>query len=78
MLGDVKYPRKPAPDALLALIKKCDLEPPKCVMIGDRDIDVLAGKNAGMDGILIDDEKYYPDLDVTYRVSSLSEIKDII
>ena len=78
MLGDVKYPRKPAPDALLALIKKCDLEPQKCVMIGDRDIDVLAGKNAGMDGILIDDEKYYPDLDVTYRVSSLSEIKDII
>jgi len=47
-------------------------------MIGDRDIDVLAGANAGMDGILIDDGDYYPELAVTYRVHSLWQVKDCV
>ena len=47
-------------------------------MIGDRDIDVIAGKNAGMDGILIDGENYYRDLDVTHRVRDIKEIEQII
>ncbi len=76
-LGSAKYPRKPAPDALLALVEKHALDISRCVMIGDRDIDVLAGKNAGMDGILLDDIDYYHDLDVTHRVRKLSEIADI-
>ena len=78
MLGDKQYPRKPAPDALLALAVRADLDVTRCVMIGDRDIDVLSGKNAGMDGILIDDENFYPNLEVTYRVACLSEIKKCI
>ena len=78
MLGDKTYPRKPAPDALLVLVNRHSLELSRSVMIGDRDIDVLAGKNAGMDGILMDDENFYPDLEVTYKVKSLAEIKDYI
>ena len=78
MLGDKTYPRKPAPDALLVLVDRHSLDLSRSVMIGDRDIDVLAGKNAGMDGILIDDEDFYPDLEVTHRVRSLTEIKDVI
>lgn len=78
MLGDTRYPRKPAPDALLALMSRNRLEPDKCVMIGDRDIDILAGKNAKISGILIDDGNYYPDLEVEYRVSKLSQIKSFI
>lgn len=78
MLGDKTYPRKPAPDALLELVRRHDLPLSRSVMIGDRDIDVLAGKNAGMDGILMDDEGYYPELAVTYKVKSLSEIGDCI
>ena len=70
-LNSAKYPRKPAPDALLALVEKHGLDISRCVMIGDRDIDVLAGKNAGMDGILLDDIDYYHDLDVTHRVRNL-------
>lgn len=77
MLGDKAYPRKPAPDALLELVRRNSLDLSRSVMIGDRDIDVLAGKNAGMAGILIDDENYYPDLEVDYRVDSLIAIKEI-
>ena len=69
---------KNAPDALLVLVNRHSLELSRSVMIGDRDIDVLAGKNAGMDGILMDDENFYPDLEVTYKVKSLAEIKDCI
>lgn len=73
-----KYPRKPAPDALFALLQKHGLDASRCVMIGDRDIDVIAGKNAGMDGILIDGENYYRDLDVTHRVRDIKEIEQVI
>lgn len=78
MLGDKTYPRKPAPDALLVLVGRHNLDLSRSVMIGDRDIDVLAGQNAGMAGILIDDENFYPDLKVEGKVKSLIEIKDII
>ena len=78
MLGDKTYPRKPAPDALLVLVNRHNLDLSRSVMIGDRDIDVLAGQNAGMAGILIDDENFYPDLVVEGKVKSLIEIKDII
>lgn len=77
-LGEKEFPRKPAPDALLNLIKKQELDPRECVMVGDRDIDVLAGRNAGMAGILMDVENYYSDLDVEHRIDKLTDIKDIL
>ena len=49
MLGDKIYPRKPAPDALLALVERHSLDLSHSVMIGDRDVDVLAGKKCGND-----------------------------
>ena len=78
MLGGKNYPRKPAPDALLALVRRNGLDLSRSVMIGDRDVDVLAGSNAGMAGILIDDEGFYPDLCVDFRVDSLIKVKDCI
>ncbi|MEN6567626.1 MAG: HAD-IA family hydrolase [Veillonellales bacterium] len=42
------FPRKPDPAALLSLAKRHNFSPAECIMIGDRDIDILAGKNAGM------------------------------
>ena len=42
------FPRKPAPDALLYLMRRHGLQKKDCVMLGDRDIDLDAGKNAGM------------------------------
>lgn len=46
------FPHKPAPDALFYLIKKYNMIPEETVMIGDREIDVLSGKNAGIHACL--------------------------
>lgn len=75
--ADMKFPLKPAPDALNYLCEKEGLDKDLCVMVGDRDIDVLAGKNAGMDGILFDPGSYFPDFEATYRVDTLEEIINI-
>ncbi len=51
--GDDGFPPKPAPDALLSLSEKFNLDRSRSLMIGDREIDVAAGVNAGMEGCLI-------------------------
>ena len=55
---DDHFPRKPAPDALLHLIQKHALVPARGVMVGDRVLDVEAGRNAGMAGALFDPERF--------------------
>jgi HAD superfamily hydrolase (TIGR01549 family) len=42
------FPRKPSPDAILYLMNKYGFSKKEAIMIGDRDIDILAGKNAGI------------------------------
>ena len=41
-------PKKPAPDAALAIAKECGAEPFEVLFIGDSIYDVMTGKNAGM------------------------------
>lgn len=77
-LGDTEFPRKPAPDALINLMRKNGLEADECVIVGDRDIDILAGKGAGMAGILMDTEGYYRQLSVEYRISELKQIMECL
>lgn len=40
------YERKPNPEAILSLVKRHALIPEATIMIGDREIDLLAGRNA--------------------------------
>ena len=42
------FARKPAPDAILYLINKYALSKDNTVMIGDRALDLISGKNAGI------------------------------
>jgi len=42
---DNSFKRKPDPEALLYLINKFDIKKNEAIMIGDRDIDILAAKN---------------------------------
>ncbi len=51
--SDLNFPGKPAPDALNALAAKHNLIKEECIMIGDRDIDVYAGHNAGMQACMV-------------------------
>ncbi len=55
------FPLKPAPDALIHLINKYHLDRDRSVMIGDRDIDLLAAKGAGIRTCLFDPDHFYPD-----------------
>jgi phosphoglycolate phosphatase-like HAD superfamily hydrolase len=45
---DDPYPRKPDPASILALIARYDLDPRRCLAIGDRELDVVAGVRAGV------------------------------
>lgn len=55
------FPSKPAPDAVLALIARNGLDPADCVMVGDREIDGMSGKNAGIAGALVNYPPALPD-----------------
>mgnify|MGYP000961868770 CR=1 FL=1 len=42
------YPRKPDPAVFIAMVQKHQLKPEETLAIGDREIDILAGKAAGL------------------------------
>ena len=68
------FPDKPAPDALRFMTSQHGLNPSECVMIGDRLIDVQAGHNAGMAGVLFDPLGYFPNVSADYRFTKLTDI----
>ena len=69
------FPAKPAPDALNHLAQKHGLRKAECIMLGDRDIDLDAGKNAGMACALFDPDHLYPDYDTPWRFSDMDALK---
>ena len=44
-------------------------------MVGDRDIDILAGQNAGMHTILFDPDGFYQKLSADVRLTSMTQLK---
>jgi phosphoglycolate phosphatase-like HAD superfamily hydrolase len=74
---DDNFPPKPAPDALLNLISRHSMEKRTVLMTGDRDIDVLAGVNAGVSACLFDPEDYFTDYKTDYRVQSMLEFREM-
>ena len=69
------FPAKPAPDALNHLIQKHSLDRAQCVMVGDRDIDLDAGKNAGVACALFDPEGFYPDYPTPWRFADMAALR---
>ena len=69
------FPRKPAPDALNHLIEKHGLSRGDCVMIGDRTIDLDAGKNAGIACALFDPDGLCPGYDTPWQFRTMVELK---
>jgi len=72
-----KFPHKPNPAALLHLMEQHGITPDACLMIGDRDIDVQAGKNAGIATCFFDPTGK-TDPDATYNIKSLDELYAIL
>lgn len=71
-------PRKPAPDMLLHLISKHDLDPACCAMVGDRPLDVRAGRAAGVVSCLLDAEGRFPDEPCEVRTGNAAEISTLL
>lgn len=61
-------PPKPAPDTNLYLIKKHGMNPETTVMIGDRDVDIASGADAGIKTCLFDEFGCLGHIACTYRV----------
>ena len=72
------FPSKPAPDALNFLVNKHGLKLSECVMVGNRDIDLDAAKNAHMACALFDPEDFYPDYDTPWRFRAMKELKEAL
>ena len=68
------FPDKPAPDALLALMERNGLKPEECAMVGDRDIDIDAGHNAGMSGVMFDPDGFYAAHPAEIRARTMEEL----
>ena len=47
-------PKKPAPDAVLALMRQLDAAPEHTVYVGDSDVDIETARNAGLPCISVD------------------------
>jgi HAD superfamily hydrolase (TIGR01549 family) len=49
------FERKPSPAAILHLAEMYQMKPEEAIMIGDRDLDILSAKNAGIRACFFDD-----------------------
>jgi len=76
--GEDDFRSKPAPDAICYLIARHNIDRDSAIMVGDRDIDILAGANAGIAGCLFDPDGYYEDFQVMYRVKSMREFETLL
>jgi haloacid dehalogenase superfamily, subfamily IA, variant 3 with third motif having DD or ED/haloacid dehalogenase superfamily, subfamily IA, variant 1 with third motif having Dx(3-4)D or Dx(3-4)E len=72
------FKRKPDPEALLYLIAKHNIVPEEAVMVGDRDIDLLAAKNAGIKACLFDFDNTVQCEFADFRISDMTELCSII
>lgn len=72
------FPAKPAPDALLHIMKKYSLDPEGSVMLGDRDIDILAARNAGIAGCLFDPAHFYDAFKNDMRTDSVDGLRELM
>lgn len=68
------FPRKPDPTSLGYLITKYQLEFDQTVMIGDRLLDIEAGKNAKIKTCFFDIDGFIKDTSADYVVHNMKEI----
>lgn len=70
--GADNFARKPNPASLNYLCEKYQVNPARAAMVGDRTLDIEAGHNAGMAGILFDPDDLIKDCEPDLRVTNLS------
>ena len=73
--GSEGFAWKPSPDALNALIERNSLDKRRAIMIGDREIDVVSGKNAGIDSCLIMPYDIAAESCATYKCATFDDLR---
>lgn len=71
-----KFERKPSPSGNLYLIKSHELDLKKTLAVGDRELDILAAKAAGIDACLV--SRTGKETEADYQVCNLEELYAII
>lgn len=74
LTADDPYPRKPDPAALLATIFRYRLDPGRCMIVGDRDLDLEAGVRAGVKTCYFGTDRHMTRADL--EVSGLDDLLD--
>ena len=74
----MKFPAKPAPDAVQYLLSAYKTAPEDALMIGDRTIDVQAGLNAGIAGCLYLTHELIGSVDAQFCVNSMREFAEVM
>lgn len=76
--SDNHFKRKPDPESLNFLIHKLDLTRSETAMLGDRELDVLAGNRAALKTILFDSDYVIDGTDADFVIRDYQELLDII
>lgn len=72
--ADMGFAAKPSPEGLNYLIEKHGLDRTQCVMIGDRDLDLESGVNAGIACALFDADGYGAACPTPYRYHDMQAL----
>ncbi len=76
LTGEHGFARKPDPEAVTYLIHRYQLALDETIMIGDRELDVLAGHRAGIKTCLISEQSN--EMVATYTVSSPNRLHELL
>ncbi len=68
--------RKPDPAAILHLMRKHNVDAARAIMIGDRDIDIMAGVNAGIRGGFFEPDIRRTCEQAVFTARSMAELAD--
>ncbi len=72
------FARKPNPEAFLYLIDKYQMDRCSVMVVGDRDLEILAGKAAGISTCLYNTNGIVPSEEPDFHIESLNNLLDII
>lgn len=74
--ADAGFPRKPAPDSIVHLLRTHSIAPAEALVIGDRELDIGAGQAAGCATCLFGDAPCA--LTPTYRIASFAALNEVL
>lgn len=71
---EYQFPRKPDPSAINYLVEKYHLPRESTVMVGDRPMDIDAGKSAGIKTCFYDIDYFLSEISADFTIHHMSEI----